>query len=109
MLCRPFDSEKTQKFLENKQWASVFGLDNAGKMENTIVNRVEELSVKYNATMMQISLAWCIAKGVIPIAGVSKFEQAEELVGIFNVNLTEEDIKYLDEPYHAKDLAKEVN
>ncbi|KGU19434.1 hypothetical protein MEY_00405, partial [Candida albicans 19F] len=31
------------------------------------------------------------------------------LVGIFNVNLTEEDIKYLDEPYHAKDLAKEVN
>ena len=109
VLCRPFDSEKTQKFLENKQWASVFGLDNAGKMENTIVDRVEELSVKYNATMMQISLAWCIAKGVIPIAGVSKFEQAEELVGIFNVNLTEEDIKYLDEPYHAKDLAKEVN
>ena len=78
-------------------------------MDETIVNRVEELSVKYNATMMQISLAWCIAKGVIPIAGVSKFEQAEELVGIFNVNLTEEDIKYLDEPYHAKDLAKEVN
>ena len=74
-------------------------------MDKTIVNRVEELSVKYNATMMQISLAWCIAKGVIPIAGVSKFEQAEELVGIFNVNLTEEDIKYLDEPYHAKDVA----
>ena len=73
--------------------------------DKTIVNRVEELSVKYNATMMQISLAWCIAKGVIPIAGVSKFEQAEELVGIFNVNLTEEDIKYLDEPYHAKDVA----
>ena len=45
---------------------------------------------------------------MIPIAGVSKFEQAEELVGIFNVNLTEEDIKYLDEPYH-KDVAKEVN
>ncbi|KGQ98804.1 hypothetical protein MEU_00400 [Candida albicans P37005] len=109
VLCRPFDSEKTQKFLENKQWASVFGLGEPREADKTIVNRVEELSVKYNATMMQISLAWCIAKGVIPIAGVSKFEQAEELVGIFNVNLTEEDIKYLDEPYHAKDLAKEVN
>ena len=42
---------------------------------------------------------------VVPIAGVSKFEQAEDLVGIYKVNLTEEDIKYLDEPYHAKDLA----
>ena len=51
-------------------------------------------------------MAWCIAKGVIPIAGVSKFEQAEELVGIFKVNLTEDDIKYLEEPYHAKDLAR---
>ncbi|KGQ91678.1 hypothetical protein MGK_00399 [Candida albicans P57055] len=109
VLCRPFDSEKTQKFFENKDWASVFGLGEPREADKTIVNRVEELSVKYNATMMQISLAWCIAKGVIPIAGVSKFEQAEELVGIFNVNLTEEDIKYLDEPYHAKDLAKEVN
>ena len=108
VLCRPYNSEKTQKFLENKQWASVFGLDNVREADKIIVDRVEELSVKYNASMMQISLAWCMAKGVIPIAGVSKFVQAEELVGIYNVDLTEEDIKYLDEPYHAKNVAPNI-
>ena len=86
--------------------SSLFGLENVRDADKIIVDRVEELSVKYNASMMQVSLAWCIAKGVIPIAGVSKFEQAEELVGIFKVNLTEDDIKYLEEPYHAKDLAR---
>ena len=106
VLCRPFDAEKTKQFLDNKQWSSLFGLDNAREADRIIVNRVEELSLKYNASMMQVSLAWCMAKGVIPIAGVSKFAQAEELVGIYNVNLTEEDIKYLEEPYHAKDLAR---
>ncbi len=106
VLCRPFDSEKTKQFLDNKQWSSLFGLENVRDADKIIVDRVEELSVKYNASMMQVSLAWCIAKGVIPIAGVSKFEQAEELVGIFKVNLTEDDIKYLEEPYHAKDLAR---
>ena len=40
----------------------MFWIDKPGKMDKTIVDRVEELSVKYNATMMQISLAWCIAK-----------------------------------------------
>ena len=105
VLCRPFDSDKNKKFFENKQWASIYGLDNVNDNDKAIVNRVEELSIKYNVSMMHVSLAWCIAKGVVPIAGVSKFEQAEDLVGIYKVNLTEEDIKYLDEPYHAKDLA----
>ena len=91
--------------MENKQWASIFGLGNVNDSDKAIVDRVEELSVKYNATMMQVSLAWLIAKGVVPIAGVSKLAHAEELVGIYKVNLTEEDIKYLDEPYHSKDLA----
>ena len=102
VLCRPFDSEKTKQFLDNKQWSSLFGLENVRDADKIIVDRVKELSVKYNASMMQVSLAWCIAKGVIPIAGVSKFEQAEELVGIFKVNLTEDDIKYLEEPYHKR-------
>ena len=106
VFCVVHSTLKTKQFLDNKQWSSLFGLENVRDADKIIVDRVKELSVKYNASMMQVSLAWCIAKGVIPIAGVSKFEQAEELVGIFKVNLTEDDIKYLEEPYHAKDLAR---
>ncbi|RCK55917.1 Versiconal hemiacetal acetate reductase [Candida viswanathii] len=104
VLCRPLNSEKTQEFLANKDIASIFGLGDVSDADRAIVNRVEELSTKHNASMMQVSLAWCMAKGVVPIAGVSKLAQAEELVGIYKVNLSEEDIKYLDEPYHSKDL-----
>ena len=105
VLCRPFDSDKNKNFLKTSNGQVFMVLDNVNDNDKAIVNRVEELSIKYNVSMMHVSLAWCIAKGVVPIAGVSKFEQAEDLVGIYKVNLTEEDIKYLDEPYHAKDLA----
>ena len=67
MLCRPFDSDKNKQFLENKQWANIFGLGNVNDSDKAIVDRVEELSVKYNVSMMQVSLAWLIAKGVVPL------------------------------------------
>ncbi|RCK60795.1 Versiconal hemiacetal acetate reductase [Candida viswanathii] len=102
-LCRPLNSEKSKEFFASP-FASMLNLGNPSETDKTIINRVEELSIKHNSSMTQISLAWCVAKGLVPIAGVSKFEQAEELVGIYDVNLSEEDVKYLDEPYHSKDL-----
>ncbi|RCK60797.1 Versiconal hemiacetal acetate reductase [Candida viswanathii] len=108
-LCRPFDSDKNKQFFANKEWCCIFGLGNVSEIDKTIIDRVEELSIKYNASMMQVSLAWCVAKGFVPIAGVSKLAHAEELIGIYKVNLSEEDIKYLDEPYHSKDIAPRID
>lgn len=39
-----------------------------------------------------------------PIVGVSKIEQLHDLMGAINVKLTEEDIKYLEEPYTLLEL-----
>ncbi|EER31961.1 hypothetical protein CTRG_04744 [Candida tropicalis MYA-3404] len=108
-LCRPFDSEKNQKFFENKEWTSIFGLGTVSEADKTIINRVEELSKKYDASMMQVSLAWLMKKGLVPIAGVSKLEQAKELVGIYKIDMSEEDFKYLEEPYHSKDIAPRID
>ena len=91
-----------------KEWVCIFGLDTVTEADKTIVNRVEELSNKYNASMMQISMAWLMKKGLVPIDGVSKLEQAKELVGIYKIDLSEEDIKYLEEPYKAKDVAPRI-
>jgi aryl-alcohol dehydrogenase-like predicted oxidoreductase len=66
-----------------------------------IIDRLEELAKKYNATCAQIALAWEYTKKVVaaPIVGISKIEQLYDLVGSLDIKLTKEDVEYLEEPY----------
>jgi aryl-alcohol dehydrogenase-like predicted oxidoreductase len=66
-----------------------------------IVDRIEELSKKLNVTKAQVALAWIYTKDFTtsPIVGVSKTEQLYDLIGAINVKLSDEDVKYLEEPY----------
>ncbi|KAI9475502.1 MAG: NADP-dependent oxidoreductase domain-containing protein [Benjaminiella poitrasii] len=68
---------------------------------DTIVDRVTELAQKYGVSNAQIALAWEFTKPYVtaPILGVSKIEQLYDSVRALNVKLTEEDVKYLEEPY----------
>ncbi|KAL9550659.1 hypothetical protein MBANPS3_004634 [Mucor bainieri] len=71
---------------------------------NTIIDRVQEIAQKHNATSAQIALAWEYTKPYVssPIVGISRIEQLKDLIGALNVKLTEEDVKYLEEPYNPK-------
>ena len=61
---------------------------------------LQKLAEKYAVTMTQIALAWQFAKGVAsPIIGATKARYFDDAVGAFNVNLTQEDISYLEELY----------
>ncbi|MCR3760263.1 aldo/keto reductase [Clostridium felsineum] len=74
--------------------------DHTKKSDVNIVKRVAELSDRYNVTMTQVALAWQFAKGVTsPIIGATKAKYFDDAVGSFNVNLTLEDINFLDELY----------
>ncbi|KAI0781535.1 Aldo/keto reductase [Trametes elegans] len=66
-----------------------------------IVKRVEELAKKKGVSMAQVSLAWLLAKeGVTaPIIGPSSVEKLEDLLGSLDVELTGEEVQYLEEPY----------
>ncbi|KAI0055139.1 Aldo/keto reductase [Artomyces pyxidatus] len=66
-----------------------------------VVNRVEEIAKKHSVSMAQISLAWVMAKDVVsaPIVGTTSLDKLKDLLGALQVKLTEEDIKYLEEPY----------
>ncbi|KAK7686729.1 hypothetical protein QCA50_010329 [Cerrena zonata] len=68
-----------------------------------IINRVEELSKKKGVSMAQISTAWVLTKtGVTaPIVGTTNLKNLEDILGALNVSLSEDDIKYLEEPYTA--------
>ena len=65
-----------------------------------VAKRVYEISQKYQATMAQVALAWQWAKGVTsPIVGATKSRYLDDAVGAFNLNLTVENLNYLEELY----------
>ncbi|GAA5807613.1 hypothetical protein MFLAVUS_000982 [Mucor flavus] len=74
---------------------------NQKESDDTIIDRVGELAKKHNKTCAQIALAWLYTKKFVtsPIVGVSKIEQLYDLMGSFEIDLTDEEVKYLEEPY----------
>ena len=66
-----------------------------------VLDRVVELAEKRGVTSAQISLAWMLHKPGItsPIIGASKMQHLEELVAAADIELSGEEIAYLEEPY----------
>lgn len=74
--------------------------DRMEEQDMLIVNRVHQLAEKYHCKMSQIAIAWQWAKGIAsPIIGATKVQYLDDAVGAFNVNLTSDDIAYLEELY----------
>jgi len=74
--------------------------DSMEETDFAIVQRVHELAQKHGATMTQIALAWLLAKGVTaPIIGATKAGYFDDAAGAFQVNLSPEEITYLEESY----------
>jgi aryl-alcohol dehydrogenase-like predicted oxidoreductase len=78
---------------------------------------VEELAKKKGVKMAQVAVAWSLKRVTAPIVGTTKVENLEETIGErditcgsplrvlikavagLDVELTEEEAKYLEEPY----------
>ena len=52
--------------------------------------------------MAVVATAWVISKGCNPIVGLSSVERVDDILKATVLKLTEEDIKYLEEPYVPK-------
>jgi versiconal hemiacetal acetate reductase len=52
--------------------------------------------------MAAIATAWSLSKGVNPIIGLSSRQRIDEACANIKVELTEEEIQYLEEPYVPK-------
>lgn len=70
-----------------------------------IVARVAQLAQRLEVTMSEIALAWQFAKGVAaPIVGATNAKHFDDAVRSVDLALTPEDVKFLEEPYHAHDV-----
>ena len=56
----------------------------------------KDLATKYNKTIAQIVLRWDLQKGVITIPKSSKKERIKANAEIFDFELSEEDMRFLD-------------
>ncbi len=66
-----------------------------------IIQRVSEVAEAHGVPMAHIALAWMLSKPGItaPIIGATKPHHLEDAVAAFSIQLTPEEIKYLEEPY----------
>ena len=69
--------------------------------DTTIVQRVHEIAEAHGVSMAQVALAWSLAKPAVtsPIIGATKMRHLEDAVAALSVQLTEEEIKRLEQPY----------
>ncbi|WP_179394165.1 aldo/keto reductase [Lacticaseibacillus absianus] len=74
--------------------------DHTQAQDQAIAARVEALATREGVTMAQISLAWHWAKGVTsPIIGATRTRYLDDAVGALKVQLTAEDVAFLEAPY----------
>ncbi|CCH59828.1 hypothetical protein TBLA_0B10110 [Henningerozyma blattae CBS 6284] len=79
-------------------------LDKFSEADKEIIDRVNKLANKKNLKMATVTLAWLFKKNAFPIVGLNKESRIDDALEALKVELTEEEVKYLEEPYKPKPL-----
>ena len=79
--------------------------DATAEQDGVIIGRVAELAEKRGVTMTEISLAWLLTKVTAPVVGATKFHHVDGAAKATELELTEEEIAYLEAPYVPHPLA----
>lgn len=71
-----------------------------------IVKRVEEVAKKKGISMAQVATAWSLShRYMCPALGLNSRERIDEAVAAVHVQLSDEEIAYLEAPYVPKPLS----
>ena len=62
-----------------------------------LLSVMKETADRYGVDPSQIPILWTIAKGAVPIVGITKPSHAIKLAEAINVNLTDEEITLIEE------------
>lgn len=95
-LARPFG--ETSKRFEEDTYAK-FKYDATEQADVKIISRVEELASTHHVSMTEISLAWLLIKVDSPVVGATKLSHVDGAAAAVNVQLSDEEIAYLEELY----------
>ena len=89
---------ETSKRLEQDAYAH-FKYDATAEADGKIIARVAELAEKRGVSMTEISLAWLLTKVTAPVVGATKFSHIDGAAKAVELELTADEIDYLEELY----------
>jgi aryl-alcohol dehydrogenase-like predicted oxidoreductase len=94
-LARPW-GQHTQRG-DTDQVAKTFDLD----IDQPVVDAVQQVAEERGVPMAQIGIAWLLSKPVVsaPIVGATKPHHLADAVAALEINLTDDEIRRLEEPY----------
>ena len=89
---------ETSKRLEEDSYARL-KYDATADQDEGIIRRVAEIAERRGVTMTEVSLAWLLRKVTAPVVGATKLHHVDGAVKAVELQLTEEEMAYLEEPY----------
>ena len=89
---------ETSKRLEEDSYAKL-KYDDTARQDQVIIDRVAELADKRGVSMTEISLAWLLTKVTAPVVGATTLHHIQGAAKAVDLQLTEEEIRYLEEAY----------
>lgn len=102
VLTRPVDTSSENSRDKLDKTFKLLHLDELTDADKEIISRVEKIAKDHKVSMAVVATAWVISKGCNPIVGLSSVERVDDILKATVLKLTEEDIKYLEEPYVPK-------
>lgn len=69
------------------------------EQDSVIISRVAEIARRNGLTNTQVALGWLLTKATVPIVGATKIKHITEAIDSVGVQLTEDEIHYLEETY----------
>lgn len=94
--------ETSKRFVEDSY--ARYKYDATATADQHIIDRVAELAEKRKVTMTEISLAWLLTKVTSTVVGATKLHHIEGAVKAVDLELTEEECFYLEQPYVSHKL-----
>lgn len=93
--------EKIVEFCKaNNILVEAWGPLGSGKMLNNFV--LNEIAKKYNKTVAQLCIKWCLQQNIIPLPKTENIDRMKENLNVFDFEISSEDMKEINNiPYFA--------
>lgn len=89
---------ETSKRLSEDSYAQLkYG--STADQDQVIIDRVAELADQKGVSMTEVSLAWLLSKVTAPVVGATKLHHIEGAAKATDLELTDRELAYLEEPY----------
>ena len=75
--------------------------DSTAEADQVVIDRAAELADRHGVARAHIALAWLLQKSPVaaPVVGANRISYIEEAIGAFDVQLSAEEVDYLESPY----------